>query len=59
MWTGRAVAAVPFIAWPLLRSNTLLISVVTTLTGLQAFTQVYVLTQGGPDSATQAALYYA
>lgn len=47
-----------FIAWPLLRRSTLLISVVTTLTGLQAFTQVYVLTQGGPDSATQTALYY-
>lgn len=31
---------------------------VTTLTGLQAFTQIYVLTQGGPDNATQTALYF-
>ncbi len=46
------------VSWPLLRRNTLLISVVTTLTGLQAFTQIYVLTQGGPDSATQTALYF-
>jgi ABC-type sugar transport system permease subunit len=46
------------IQWPLLRRNTLLIWVITTLTGLQTFTQIYVLTQGGPDGATQTALYY-
>lgn len=43
---------------PLLRRNTVLISVVTTLTGLQTFTQIYVLTRGGPQGATQTALYY-
>ena len=31
---------------------------VATLTGLQTFTQIYVLTNGGPDGATQTALYY-
>ncbi|MFC5184219.1 carbohydrate ABC transporter permease [Actinomadura harenae] len=44
--------------WPMLRRNTLLILVVTTLTGLQTFTQIYVLTSGGPDGATRTALYY-
>jgi ABC-type sugar transport system permease subunit len=43
---------------PMTRRHTLLIWVVTTLTGLQTFTQIYVLTQGGPDGATQTALYY-
>lgn len=46
------------IQWPMMRRQTLLIWVVTTLTGLQTFTQIYVLTQGGPDAATQTALYY-
>jgi ABC-type sugar transport system permease subunit len=43
---------------PLLRHQTALISVVATLNGLQAFTQIYVLTNGGPQGATQTALYY-
>lgn len=47
-----------YIQWPMLRRNTLLIWVVTTLTGLQTFTQIYVLTGGGPQGATQTALYY-
>ncbi|GII77097.1 sugar ABC transporter permease [Sphaerisporangium rufum] len=46
------------VQWPMMRRHTLLIWVVTTLTGLQTFTQIYVLTQGGPDGATQTALYY-
>ncbi|MGW4639114.1 carbohydrate ABC transporter permease [Sphaerisporangium sp. NPDC004334] len=46
------------VQWPIMRRHTLLIWVVTTLTGLQTFTQIYVLTQGGPDGATQTALYY-
>ena len=45
-----ALTVMLWLSWP--------VTVVTTLTGLQAFTQVYVLTQGGPDSATQTALYY-
>ncbi|MFC4907207.1 carbohydrate ABC transporter permease [Actinomadura gamaensis] len=47
-----------YMQWPMLRRNTLLILVVTTLTGLQTFTQIYVLTSGGPDGATRTALYY-
>ncbi|MDQ2846045.1 MAG: sugar ABC transporter permease [Actinomycetota bacterium] len=47
-----------YIRLPLLRPQTALIAVVSTLTGLQAFTQIYVLTNGGPNGATQTALYY-
>jgi ABC-type sugar transport system permease subunit len=46
------------IRWPLLRRNTVLILVVTTLTGLQTFTQIDVLTNGGPNGATTTALFY-
>ncbi|MGH7912461.1 MAG: carbohydrate ABC transporter permease [Candidatus Dormibacteraceae bacterium] len=44
--------------WPLLRRATALILVVTTLTGLQTFTQIFVLTNGGPGNATETVLYY-
>jgi ABC-type sugar transport system permease subunit len=47
-----------YVRWPLLRHQTALIAVVATLTGLQTFTQIYVLTDGGPQGATQTALYY-
>jgi ABC-type sugar transport system permease subunit len=47
-----------YILWPLLRHQTALIGIVATLNGLQAFTQIYVLTNGGPEGATQTALYY-
>lgn len=47
-----------YIRLPLLRPQTALIVVVSTLTGLQAFTQIFVLTNGGPNGATQTALYY-
>jgi ABC-type sugar transport system permease subunit len=43
---------------PLLRHQTGLIAVIATLTGLQTFTQIYILTNGGPEGATQTALYY-
>jgi len=43
---------------PLLRHQTVLLLVLATLNGLQTFTQIYVLTQGGPSGATQTALYY-
>jgi ABC-type sugar transport system permease subunit len=46
------------IRWPLLRHQTALIMVIATLYGLQAFAQIYVLTDGGPQGATQTALYY-
>ncbi len=47
-----------YIRLPLLRPQSALISVVATLNGLQAFTQIFVLTNGGPQGATQTALYY-
>ena len=47
-----------YIRLPLLRRQTVLISIIATLTGLQTFTQIYVLTDGGPQGATQTALYY-
>ena len=43
---------------PLLRHQTVLIAILATLNGLQTFTQIYVLTGGGPQGATQTALYY-
>jgi ABC-type sugar transport system permease subunit len=47
-----------YIRWPLVRHQTALIGVIATLNGLQTFTQIYVLTNGGPQGATQTALYY-
>jgi ABC-type sugar transport system permease subunit len=47
-----------YIRWPLLRYQTTLLMVISTLYGLQAFTQIYILTDGGPNGATQTALYY-
>lgn len=46
------------IRWPLLRHQTALLMVIATLFGLQTFTQIYILTDGGPQGATQTALYY-
>lgn len=45
-----------YIRFPLLRRQTVLILVITTLTGLQTFTQIFILTQGGPNGATQTVL---
>jgi ABC-type sugar transport system permease subunit len=47
-----------YVRWPLLRQQTTLVGVIMTLYGLQTFTQIYVLTNGGPQGATQTALYY-
>jgi ABC-type sugar transport system permease subunit len=46
------------IRWPLLRHQTALLMVIATLYGLQTFTQIYILTDGGPQGATQTALFY-
>jgi len=37
-----------YVRWPLLRRHTVLIWVIATLTGLQTFNQIFVLTNGGP-----------
>lgn len=47
-----------FIRLPLLGRQTALIAIIATLQGLQAFTQIYVLTNGGPNNATTTVLYY-
>lgn len=47
-----------FVRWPLLRQQTALLLVIATLNGLQTFTQIFILTNGGPQGATQTALYY-
>jgi len=47
-----------YVRWPLLRHQTALLLVIATLFGLQTFTQIYILTDGGPQGATQTALYY-
>lgn len=46
-----------YVRWPLLRRATAVILVITTLTGLQTFTQIYVLTGGGPNGATSPIVY--
>jgi ABC-type sugar transport system permease subunit len=46
-----------FVRWPLLRRATAVILVITTLTGLQTFTQIYILTGGGPNGATAPIVY--
>ncbi len=55
---ANAWQALRLIRLPLLRPQTALIAVVTTLNGLQAFTQIFILTGGGPNGATETALYY-
>jgi ABC-type sugar transport system permease subunit len=47
-----------YIRWPLLRHQTALLLVIATLYGLQTFTQIFILTDGGPQGATQTTLYY-
>jgi len=46
-----------FVRWPLLRRATAVILVITTLTGLQTFTQIFILTNGGPNGATSTIVY--
>jgi len=47
-----------YVRWPLLRRHNVLIWVITTLAGLQTFTQILIVTNGGPNGATTTALFY-
>jgi ABC-type sugar transport system permease subunit len=47
-----------YVRWPLLRRHTVLIWVIATLTGLQTFNQIFILTNGGPNGATTTSLFY-
>jgi multiple sugar transport system permease protein len=49
------------VIWPLLRPTSFFVlvnSVVGSVTGLQAFDLVYVLTQGGPAGSTSSVVFY-
>jgi ABC-type sugar transport system permease subunit len=46
-----------YVRLPLVRRTSELLVVLTTLTGLQTFTQIFILTNGGPGRATTTLLY--
>ncbi len=46
------------ITLPLLRPTSIFVLITTTISALQVFDQVYVLTRGGPANATQVSVYY-
>ncbi|MDR1902097.1 MAG: sugar ABC transporter permease [Treponema sp.] len=46
------------ITFPLLSSTTLLVAVTGTISYLQAFTQIFIMTEGGPGTATYTMVYY-
>ena len=46
------------ITWPSLQSTNVLIIIITTISALKLFTQVNILTQGGPDGATNTLVHY-
>jgi sn-glycerol 3-phosphate transport system permease protein len=52
-WTGLR-----HIIWPLVSPTTYFVSTVAVLTSLQQVDHIFVLTQGGPNDATNMALYY-
>lgn len=45
------------VTWPLLSPTTLFVLIITTIGSMQAFTQFFTMTQGGPLSATTTASY--
>jgi multiple sugar transport system permease protein len=46
------------ITFPLLNATTLLVVVTGTISYLQAFTQIFMMTEGGPGTATYTMVYY-
>ena len=42
------------ITWPLLSNQTMLIAIIATITNVQVFDQIYVMTQGGPFFRTES-----
>ena len=46
------------ITWPLLKPTTLFVVVMSTISSFKVFTQVYVMTDGGPGFQTTVAVYY-
>jgi multiple sugar transport system permease protein len=41
------------VTWPLLSNQTMLVAIIATITNLQVFDQIFVLTQGGPFFRTE------
>ncbi len=46
-----------YVTWPLLSPTTFFVTIITTIGSLQAFTQFFTMTQGGPLGATTTASY--
>ena len=55
---ASAIAKLRHITVPLLQRTTLYAVVTTTIFSFRAFTQVYVMTNGGPSDATRLAVYH-
>lgn len=47
-----------FITWPLLTPTTFFILIIAVINSFQSFTQVHVMTQGGPVGSTTVIVYY-
>lgn len=54
---ANAFQRLRYVRLPLVRRTSELLVILTTLTGLQTFTQIFVLTNGGPGQATTTLLY--
>jgi ABC-type sugar transport system permease subunit len=54
---ANAFQRLRYVRLPLVRRTSELLVILTTLTGLQTFTQIFVLTNGGPGRATTTLLY--
>ena len=52
-----AWAQLRFITLPLLNNTTIFVLVISSITAFQVFTQVYLMTQGGPGNATEVINY--
>ena len=46
------------VTWPLLKPTTLFVVVMSTISSFKVFTQIYVMTDGGPGFETTVAVYY-
>lgn len=51
-------ARLRYITWPMLRPTTLFLLVIGIISSLQVFTQIFIMTSGGPVNKTTTMLYY-
>lgn len=47
-----------FVTWPALLNTNILVLIITTIQAMKLFTQVNILTQGGPAGSTMTPIYY-